>query len=458
MYDPVLADIRYGCGRSLRIAPPDSTKALLAGLTAPDVMARAFPIMAFDSFSKDLLVNAYTLGRISRLTRDTEAEELALDQIRRLKRRARKLQSEWLVAQVARRMNSATPLRERLESFWADHFTARGKANVMIQAGSPYVESAIRPHLAGRFEDMLIAVTTHPLMLHYLDQHASAGPNSPQALKYPGKKGLNENLAREVLELHTLGVDGPYTQTDVRQLAELLTGLAFTAEGGTDFRRPLAEPGAETVLGKNYGGDHPARLEDIHAALRDLARHPVTARHVAGKLAVHFVADTPEAELVSAMETAWLDTNGDLMAVYRAMLDHPAAWDPRPANAKQPLDFIASACRALDVPQDMLRKRVGIALIQPMRLMGQVWQQPPGPDGLPEADDAWLTPQGLAARLQWGFAMPQALLGALPDPRDFVETALGSRAPAEVRFAAGAAETRADGIGVVLASPAFQRM
>lgn len=458
MYDPVLADIRFGCGRSPRIAAPDSAEALLAGLTAPDVMAQAFPIMAFDSFSKDMVVNAYMLGRIRRLTRGTEAEGLALEQIQRLKRRARKLQSEWLVAQVARRINSTTPLRERLESFWADHFTARGKANVMIQAGSPYVESAIRPHLTGRFEDMLIAVTTHPLMLHYLDQHASAGPNSPQALKYPGKKGLNENLAREVLELHTLGVDGPYTQTDVRQLAELLTGLAFSPEGGTEFRRPLAEPGAETVLGKSYGGDHPARLEDIHAALRDLARHPATARHVAGKLAVHFVADAPDADLIGAMETVWLDTGGDLMAVYQAMLDHPAAWDPRPANAKQPLDFIASACRALDVPRDMLRKRIGIALIEPMRLMGQVWQQPPGPDGLPEADDAWLTPQGLAARLQWGFAMPQALLGTLPDPRDFVETALGSHAPAEVRFAAGAAETRADGIGVVLASPAFQRM
>ncbi|WP_420327384.1 DUF1800 domain-containing protein [Mameliella sp.] len=458
MFDPVLADIRFGCGRSPRIAAPSSVRELLAGLTAPDRMAHIFPIMSFDAFSRDMVASAHALGRIRHLTRGTEAEELAIDQIRRLKRNARKMQAEWLVTHVTRRVNSQTPLRERLESFWADHFTTRGKTNVLAEAGSPYVESAIRPHLAGRFDELLIAAVTHPMMLHYLDQHASAGPNSPQALKYPGKKGMNENLAREVLELHTLGVDGPYTQTDVRELAELLTGLAFTTEGGTEFRRPLAEPGPETVLGKSYGGDHPARLKDIHDALRDLARHPATARHVAGKLAVHFVADAPDADLLRAMETAWLDTDGDLMAVYRAMLGHPAAWDPRPGNAKQPLDFIASACRALDIPQYILGKRFGIALLQPMRLMGQVWQTPPGPDGLPEADDAWLTPQGLAARLQWGFTIPQALLGALPDPRDFVETALGSRVPAEVRFAASAAETRADGIGVVLASPAFQRM
>jgi uncharacterized protein (DUF1800 family) len=296
------------------------------------------------------------------------------------------------------------------------------------------------------------------LMLHYLDQQGTAGPNSPQAQKYPNRLGFNENLAREMIELHTLGVGGPYTQTDVRELAELLTGLAFRAETGTDFRPPLAEPGAETILGQSYGGDGPATLHDIHAALHDLARHPATARHIAGKLATHFVADAADPDLVAKIEKTWLATGGDLLSVYEALLTHPAAWDPAPGNVKQPFDYIASACRALDIPADVLTRRV-VPLVQtPMRLMGQFWQEPMGPDGLPEEDRAWISPQGLAARVQWAFMVPQLFREDLPDPRDFVDTALGSRAPDAVRFAASAAETRADGIGVVLASPAFQRM
>ncbi|SNT18751.1 DUF1800 domain-containing protein [Antarctobacter heliothermus] len=457
MFDPLLADIRFGCGRSPRIAAPDSVEAMLAGLLGPDTAAAAHPIETYEIFLASRLTPMNALGRIRRQERGTALAEEALESIIKLNREGRKARLDWLVAHVARRITSETPLRERLESFWGDHFSARGKVNVLRISTSPYLESAIRPYLAGRFEDMLIAAVTHPQMLHSLDQHASAGPNSPQALRYPGRKGMNENLARELLELHTLGVGGPYTQGDVYELAKLLTGLAFTAEAGTEFRAALAEPGAETVLGTSYGGAQPA-LEDIHAVLRDLARHPATARHIAHKLAVHFIGDHPDTALVAAMAEVWWQTGGDLPQVYHAMLSHPAAWDPAPGNAKPPLDFIASACRALDVPPKALAARAGLLLMNPLRQMGQVWQEPLGPDGLPEADGAWLTPQGLAARLQWGFTLPQLMLDRLPDPRDFVVTALGARAPEEVRFAASAAETRSDGIGVVLASPAFQRM
>ncbi|SMX46901.1 DUF1800 domain-containing protein [Maliponia aquimaris] len=457
MFDAVLADVRFGCGRSPRIAPPANVEALLDGLRGPDVMAARFPIQPFDGFLVRV-GESYALGKIIRQNAGTEAGDTAQEALRQMNRDARVDQRGWLVAHAARRINSATPLRERLESFWADHFTARGKAGPMQMATSPFIESAIRPHLAGRFQDLLISAVTHPLMLHYLDQNAAAGPNSPQALRLGKAKGLNENLARELLELHTLGVGGPYTQTDVRELAELLTGLAFTPDKGTVFRRPLAEPGAETVLGMRYGGDLPAVLEDIHAALRDLARHPATARHIAGKLAVHFVSDTPDPALVATVAEAWVATGGDLIEVYAALLRHPAAWDPAPANAKTPFDFVTSACRALDVPEAALAHGTAQRLMEPMRLMGQFWQQSAGPDGLPEEDAAWFTPQGLAARVQWAFLAPQYLRPDLPDPRDFVEMALGGRAPKAVRFAAAAAETRADGIGVVLASPAFQRM
>lgn len=458
MFDPVLAEIRFGCGRAPQIPAPTSVEAMLAGLHGPDTAAQAYPIERFEVFFASRLPPFVALSHLRSRAKGTPLAEDARLRAAEILRDARRARAGWLSAHVARRITSATPLRERLETFWADHFTALGKANVLRMATSPYIQSAIRPHLTGRFEDMLIAAVTHPLMLQYLDQHVSAGPNSAQALKHPGKKGLNENLARELLELHTLGVDGAYTQTDVRQLAELLTGLTYTTQKGTLFNPALAEPGAEQVLGKTYGAGQPA-LEDIHAVLRDLARHPATARHMAHKLAVHFVSDRPDPDLVKALTEAWRDTGGDLPEVYRAMLAHPGAWDPAPGNAKQPLDFIASACRALEVPHDILNARVKLALTDPLRLMGQVWQTPIGPDGFPEEDAAWITPQGLAARLQWGFVLPQVLLKRrLPDPREFVETALGPRAPDAVRFAAGAAETRADGIGVVLASPAFQRM
>lgn len=457
MFDPVLADIRFGCGRSPRIAPPQGVAAMLDGLHGPDPMADRFPIQRFDGFLVRV-AESYALGKTRRQNEGTAAGVAAEEALRQLNLDARADQRAWLVAHVARRINSATPLRERLESFWADHFTVLGKAGPLRVATSPYIESAIRPNIAGRFEDLLIAAVTHPLMLNYLDQNLVAGPNSAQAVRQ-GKRGtLNENLARELLELHTLGVGGPYAQGDVREMAELLTGLAFTPEKGTVFHRPLAEPGAETVLGRSYGGEGPAELADIHAALRDLARHPVTARHIAGKLAVHFVSDRPDPALVRAVEAAWNATGGDLVAVYEALLSHPAAWDPAPGNVKTPFDFVASACRALDVPEAALRQGIGQRLVEPMRLMGQFWQLPSGPDGLPEEDAAWITPQGLAARVQWAFLVPQFLMRALPDPRDFVEMALGGRALGEVRFAAAAAETRADGIGVVLASPAFQRM
>lgn len=457
MFDPVLADIRFGCGRSPRIAPPVSVEALLDGLHGPDEMAARFPIATFD----DILVRlgeAVALNRTIQQDENPEVREAALEARRTAIRQGWADQHLWLVAHTARRINTATPLRERLESFWADHFTVLGKGGVLRVATSPYVDAAIRPHLAGRFEDMLIAVVTHPLMLHYLDQQNAAGPNSPMALKVGKGRGLNENLARELLELHTLGVDGPYTQTDVTQMAELLTGLTFTPDKGTLFLPLRAEPGAETVLGRSYGGDRTAVPEDIHAALRDLARHPATAHHIAHKLAVHFVSDRPDPGLVRAMADAWTATGGDLPAVYAALLRHPSAWDPAPGNVKQPFDFIASACRALDVPEEGLATGTLERLVKPMRLMGQFWQVPQGPDGLPEEDEAWITPSGLAGRLQWAFLAPQYLRPDLPDPRDFVETALGGRAPKEVRFAAAAAETRADGIGVVLSSPAFQRM
>ncbi|MFZ7091787.1 DUF1800 domain-containing protein [Primorskyibacter sp. 2E233] len=459
-FEPIIADIRFGCGLAPHIAAPSSLQAILDGLTEPDRMSIRFPIPSYAKFRDRLKIRAELQGQL-KASRGTDQAADVRENIRLMNAEAYRDQLQWLAVHLVRRSHSETPFLERLEGFWADHFTAAGKGGLIRRAASPYTESAIRPKMAGRFEDLLISAVTHPLMLHYLDQQQSVGPNSVRGKKAPGKFGLNENLAREVMELHTLGVDGPYTQDDVTQMAALLTGLKSNNKTGRKFLLGQAEPGLKVVLGKTYGHDAPS-FGDIEAVLRDLARHPATARHLARKLAVHFVSDAPDPDLVRAIAAAWIDSDGLLTHVYEALLSHPAAWTETAVNVKRPFDFVASACRALAVSaptllqmedKDMRRRFLG-----PLSLMGHVWQQPNGPDGLEEADSAWITPQGIAARLQWAMAVPQMLVSQLPDPRQFVETALGPKVPERVRFAAAAAESRSDGIGLVLASPAFQRM
>ncbi|PYG26413.1 DUF1800 domain-containing protein [Pelagimonas varians] len=459
-FDPITAEIRFGCGLSPKIDPPSSVDEMLDGLVGADKMSEWFRIPSFQEFSKRL-VRAQALKKQRRMQSDGADSEELRKQIRLLNKAARQDHFDWLGSHILRRTYSETPFRERLEGFWADHFTAAGKGGLLRRAVSPFVQSAIRPNMAGAFEDLLIAAVTHPLVVHYLDQVGSTGPNSIRATNKPGKFGLNENLAREILELHTLGVAGPYTQTDVRELAELLTGLTSQASKGRQFKTNMAEPGSETVLGKSYSGSRPD-FGDIEEVLRDLARHPATARHMAGKLAVHFVSDTPDPALVDALERTWRDSDGNLSEVYGALLKHPAAWWTDTHNVKKPFEYISSAARALAIPpktiQRFQEKEMRQRISEPLRLMGHIWQKPSGPDGLEEADGEWLTPQGVAARLQWAVIVPQLLMPRLPDPREFVDIALGGRASEAVRFAASAAESRAEGVGLVLISPAFQRM
>lgn len=460
-YDPIFGAIRFGCGLSPVIAPPQSISQVMDRLRGPDLIAERFVIPTFEVF-RPWMVEKYHLTKLRRKNRGTEIAQKARKDTKLLQKKARQAHIKWAGLSLLRRTYTEDGLRERLAFFWGDHFTAVGKNGLLRRATTSYVEEAIRPHITGRFADMLIAVTTQPLMLHYLDQQQSVGPNSDKAERRGDKAGLNENLAREMLELHTLGVNGPYTQNDVRQLAELLTGLTYHPIQGFRFRKDMAEPGPETVLGVTYGGSKQPKLAEIIEALEDLARHPQTAEHIARKLAVHFVSDRPDPAMVSDIAAVFQETDGDLAAVTEAMLAHPKAWRKGGANVKQPIDFIGSTMRALAVPPEnvpldqegQMRNR----FMTPLNLMGQLWERPIGPDGWDEEDSNWVTPQRIAARLQWAMVMPQVLRPDLPDPREFVETALGGQAPAVVRFAATNAESQVDGIGLILASPAFQRM
>jgi len=245
----------------------------------------------------------------------------------------------------------------------------------------------------------------------------------------------------------------------VRQLAELFTGLARTRDYGFKFRSAMAEPGAETVLGKTY--PEKAGMETIHEALTDLARHPATAAHIARKLVVHFVSDTPPKDLVAHVKAAYLRTDGAMAACYGALLEHPEAWSRDAKNMRPPDEFISAALRALGVGAPTMRGLSASELrgvfFHPLQLMGQPWLQPTGPDGFAEEDAAWITPQGISARLEWAMNAPARLLTELPDPRVFVHDALGPEVSERVAFASNSAENRKVAIGLILASPAFQR-
>lgn len=458
-FDPKRAEIRFGCGLSPKQAAPGSAEEMLHLLIGPDTAAADYPIPGVEA-ALSLGKRMSEARRTIRKMPGTPEEEEAFATIKKLRKDSRNSGAYWLGQALTRRALTADGFRERLVSFWSDHFSAAGKNAFLRWAQANFAEDAIRPHVSGRFPEMLQAAVLHPLMLHYLDQSQSVGPNSAFALRRKGKRGLNENLAREVLELHTLGVGGPYTQADISQMAELLTGLSFTLRDGFILKENFIEPGSKTILGKRYDGRD--RLEAIRAALFDLALHPATARHLARKMAVHFVGDAPEPDLMVVLERRYADTGGDLVAVYEALLTHPAAWAAGLGNVKQPMDFVGSSLRALDlmpahVPSGNLRKMQRLFL-NPLVMMGQTWARPAGPDGWPEADEDWISPQRLAARLQWAMYAPLRLRRVLPQPADFAEIALGSSATGPVRFAAKAAKTRAEGIGIVLSSPSFQRM
>ncbi|MFO1203061.1 MAG: DUF1800 domain-containing protein [Tabrizicola sp.] len=424
--------IRFGYGL------PGSDLSPLAG---PDQAVATWPGIGLGELAP--LIQAY---RAAKKEKDEAAVKEAHRAVDALALRGAK-------AILARAVGSADPYRERLVAFWADHFTVTPRNRIERALPSILVDEAIRPHVTGRFADMLRAVTTHPAMLIYLNQEASFGPTSPKGKRQ--KKGLNENLARELMELHTLGVGAGYTQDDVRQLAELLTGLAVGPQGFL-FDAKRAEPGAETVLGVTYSGKGAA---PILQALDDLAARPETAAHLARKFAAHFVADDPDPGLVSDLEARFGETDGDLAAVAAALVAHPAA--AKGQKARQPFDFLIASFRALGVrPETILGlepRAFRRLILDPLQAMGQPFHQAPGPDGWPEREADWITPQGLAARIDWAMQAPQRLVRPLPDPREFLTRALGARAGEKLVWAVGAAESARDGVGLVLASPEFNR-
>lgn len=361
---------------------------------------------------------------------------------------------------------------ERLVHFWSNHFAISADKQQATLYAAPMEREAIRPHVLGRFEDLLLAAETHPGMLRYLDNAKSVGEASLFATrgaqrlrKRPGgdapkrKLGLNENLAREILELHTLGVDGGYTQADVTELARAITGwgtpLMRDVSAGQVidhafvFRAAAHEPGARAVLGKRYaeGG-----IEQGRAILADLARHPATAKHLSLKLARHFVADDPPEPLVGRMTKAYLGSGGDLRSVYRAMIESDLAWNTDARKFKTPNDFLVSALRAGGIDGGARPESV-VALL---RQLGQPPFTPRSPAGFADTAADWTAPDALWKRVQAAQALAWRIPPQQLQPSRIAHDALGDALDIDTATALRRAESARDGVALLFASPAFQ--
>jgi len=344
--------------------------------------------------------------------------------------------------------------RERWCLFWANHFTVSTvKLQSAILAGA-FEREAIRPNIFGRFEDLLVASSTHPGMLVYLDQERSAGPGSMAGMFR--HMGLNENLAREILELHTVGADAGYSQADVTEFARALTGYSIGGprepqekQGRFLFRPQLHEPGARTVMGCTYEpGEGQAR-----AILSDLAANPNTAQHIARKLAAHFVADDPPPELVARLRDAYRHSSGDLSHLAASLIDAPEAWSAEARKFKTPYEFVVSGYRAAGAQPNDPAKEV----VQPLTFLGQRPFAAPQPNGWSDLATDWAAPDALVKRLSWASRFSAFYVPKDTAPVDAAMAALGDRLSAAARTAIARAETRFEAFSILLMSPEFQR-
>ncbi len=382
---------------------------------------------------------------------------------RRELRAVRQIYQPAYVADAGARIRAAlsrdNDFLERLVHFWSNHFAVSVDKRVVLGLAGTLEREAIRPHVLGNFADMLLAVEQHPAMLLYLDNQKSIGPDSAiarQADRRGRDLGLNENLGREILELHTLGVEGQYTQADVQALAAMITGWSIGGDGrlrGGEpgrffFRAAFHEPGARTLLGRRYAEDGVAQGE---ATLRDLALNPRTARHLAVKLSRHFVADDPPPALVERLTRAYLEARGDLPATYRALIQSPEPWRTPLSKFKTPTDYVLSACRALSLP---LGARA--ADLRVFELLGQRPFQPRSPAGWPDRSADWDGSAALLKRLEWAQQLGNQL-GSSRNALQVAEASLGASLSRSTRDAIARAEDGAQGLALLLASPEFMR-
>jgi uncharacterized protein (DUF1800 family) len=385
----------------------------------------------------------------------TGAMKLALDEAERKAANPPGLPQQVYLEEAKARFDAAVTadigFAERLVWFWSNHFCISADKGPTRPLCGAFEREAIRPHVTGRFADMLLAVESHPAMLIYLDNARSIGPASIAGMRQ--NKGLNENLAREILELHTLGVRTGYTQDDVTSFAKVITGWTIEPlkqnaphSGEFTFNPRMHEPFSQTVAAKTYTDEG---LAQGKAVLADLARHPATAKHIATKLARHFVADNPPPALIDRLAKRFRDTDGNLKEVTKSLVTVAESWSAPRAKLKRPSEWLVASLRASGVELRDIRP-----LLQAQNLLGEPLWRPPAPNGFSDDSATWM--DGLAQRLDIANRFGQRVASQL-EADAMVETALGPLASAETRDAVKRAESRPQALALLLMAPEFQR-
>ncbi|MDJ0641477.1 MAG: DUF1800 domain-containing protein [Erythrobacter sp.] len=394
--------------------------------------------------------------------RDTTQREELPPELRRALVSGRGAFREDVALRTRIAVNSDAPMIERLVHFWSNHFSVSiGKVGTMHQVGN-HEFTAIRPHVLGTFGDMLKAATLHPAMLLYLDQFRSTGPNSQfirrRRNSARGPRGLNENLAREILELHTIGVDGGYSQSDVTEFARALTGWTIAGlpmterfsdpqPGGAVFIRVAHEPGLRTIMGRSYRDNGP---QQAMAILDDLAAHPSTARFIAKKLARHFAGDEPPQSLVANLERDFLRSGGDLASLTRTLIEAPEVWNAEPAKFRQPFEWLVSVMRFAGIDNLGSRRIVGA-----LNEIGQVPWRAPSPAGYDDLSGSWAGPDALFRRVE----LAERIARNVPsdDILNRAETAFPGSLSDNTRTWLSRAESNAQALGLLLVAPEMMR-
>jgi uncharacterized protein (DUF1800 family) len=398
---------------------------------------------------------AEAIGQLGAAARAGDAGERAAAQ-----RRITQIAAREGSASLGRRVTTTAPFVERLVAFWSNHLcvSALGKPQVAPLAGL-YEREVIRPHVLGRYEEMVLASARHPAMLLYLDNARSIGPGSRAGRSTARRgegRGLNENYARELLELHTVGVNGGYEQADVEQLARILTG--WSVEGvrprdgdggppGFRFRPEIHEPGDKTVLGIRYQASGEAEGESV---IRDLCRKPATADYLAGKLARHFVSDSPPAAAVDAIANAWRASDGDLKEVSLVLIDLESAWDPDARKFRTPQDWLVAVLRAVNATD--VHPRLGFVLRE---LRHPLWR-PPAPKGFGDTTAEWADPDSLLNRAELARSVASRVAEASVDPRNFLGTVDTGDSGLLQSILEDGAISSSERVALAIGGPAFQ--
>ena len=474
MLQAEIAVLRFGLGArpgDLAAAAPDPRAWLAAQIKGAVPLAADARLSPSDQIYQGLL--AARAERRESKREAAAADSAGVQSVDKVVNAVREAYQPHYRAQVLARAQSAAltlrPFAERLVHFWSNHFAVSADKGIVFGLAGTLENEAVRPHVGGRFIDLLTAVEQHPAMIAFLDNQYSVGKDSEAArfaayrggfaLSQAPKRqfGINENLAREILELHTLGVNGGYSQTDVTSFAQIITGWSIGGgqgrlAGGTPgrfyFRENLHQPGPKSFLGKTYTEQGVRQGE---AVLADLTRKPATANFIATKLVRHFIADDPPPAAVERVAKAFLKTGGDLPSVYAALIDSPEAWEPNARKFKTPEDFVFSALRSLNVSPEKPEE-----VVRSFELLGQRQYTPGSPAGWPDTAKSWDGSDALMHRVLWASRVGDKYERGI-EPAELAASCLGAYARPETLTALRRAASGGQAVALLLMSPEFQR-